>query len=413
MGTANPTAGYRSGSLDGSLWDVSRWSNINNPGQHEYNAWAASTQNQCGTSVQVAPDHDVNSCSGETVESVNDAANQSVLAMYPRQPFNFAGRTGVIEFDVSDNSLDAHGAWPTLAITDQPAPTPYGDMLSGAPVNARNSIGINFAGHQSGAGATPCVSVSSIWATSNYQPIGEPFNSDGCVAVSSSPTSLNHVEVQVSPTSLKVYMSNPGNPASTKLVADASFTLPLTQGLVWLEDVHYNGDKYCPAVEGEATQYGLSVCEQTDTFGWANLAFDGPVLPRDLGFDVADNNTPAGTAPSGQPMTNLAYPTPASLTLTNVHRVENATGAIITLNDSATGHETLTYTVNGHANTFDNSSTFNTSANSPSQSIALPVPLSELTDGTNSITISSTDGGVAFGNVDLVLLGAGGTVGPA
>jgi hypothetical protein len=410
MGTANPTTGYRSGSLNGNLWDVSRWSNITNFGQHEYDAWAASTQNQCGTSVQVAPDSDVNVCNGETVESVNDAQNQTVLAMYPRQPFNFAGRTGVIEFDVSDNSLDAHGAWPTLAITDQPVPTPYGDNLSGAPVNPRNSIGINFAGHQSGAGATPCVSVSSVWATTNYQPTGESFHSDGCVAVSNSPTSLNHVEVQVSPTSLKVYMSNPGNPASIQLVADASFTMPLTQGLVWLEDVHYNADKYCPSVEGISTQYGLSVCEQTDTFGWANLAFDGPVLPRDLGFDVADSNTPSGTAPSGQPMTNLAYTSPSTFTLTNVHGVENATGAIITLNYSVTSQATVTYTVNGHANTFDNSPTI---SGSPSQTIALPVPLSELTDGTNTIAVSVSQSGVAIGNVDLILLGAGGTVSPA
>jgi len=268
--------------------------------------------------------------------------------------------------------------------------------LSGAPVNARNSVGINF----TGSPTTKCIT-ASVWATVNYQPVNEPVHSDGCVPESTSVTSDNHVEVQINSTGLRVYMSNPGNPASTRLIANSTFNVPLTQGLVWLEDVHYNGNKYCPVT-----------CQQTDTFGWANLAFDGPVLPRDLGFDVADNTTPIGKAPSGQPMTNLAYPAPSTFTLTNVHGVENAAGAIIVLNYSGTSQATLTYTVNGHQNSFDNTPTINTATGSPSQTVAIPVPLDQVNDGTNTITMSVSQGGVAIGNVDLILLQAGGTVIP-
>ena len=88
--------------------------------------------------------NDVQICNGQVVESVNDSSNQTVLAMYPRQPFDFAGRTGVVEFDVSNNTQGPHGAWPAFALTDQPVPAPY-DILSGVANNARNSIGVSFA----------------------------------------------------------------------------------------------------------------------------------------------------------------------------------------------------------------------------------------------------------------------------
>ena len=70
---------------------VSRATNNNNESQGAYYDRAVSTQDQCGTNVQVAPDHDVNVCDGQMVESANDTGLQTILAAYPRQPFNFAG----------------------------------------------------------------------------------------------------------------------------------------------------------------------------------------------------------------------------------------------------------------------------------------------------------------------------------
>src|SRR5260370_557372 len=66
-----------------------------------------------------------------------------------------------------------------------------------------------------------------------------------------------------------------------KIAVISNMNLTLTRGLVWLEDVHYNGDKDGPD-------------QGTHTFTWDNLAFDGPILPRDLAFDVLDRLTPVG-----------------------------------------------------------------------------------------------------------------------
>jgi hypothetical protein len=404
LGTASPTPGTRSGALNGVLWGVSHASSFGNvTGGQDY-GWAASTQDQCGTNVTVAPPHDINICNNQLVESSNDSGGQTVLAMYPRQPFNFAGRTGIVEFDVSDNTQGIHAAWPTLVITDQPVPAPSGDE-SGLMDNARNSVGIDFDNLFNNSQS--CLT-ATIWDTQNYNFNFENTNRDGCVSTSPGPGVMNHVEVQINSGGVKVYMSQPANPASTQLVADASFPVPLSQGLVWLEDVHYNGDKFNS--------------QQTNTFTWAHLAFDGPVEPRDLGFDIPDNTTPAGTAANGLPMTNLGYQVPNSGSLTlnvaNVTGTANATAALITLTYWPLNPQTLTYSVNGNPPhqfpwPYTNDTNSIVGPTWVSQSVALPVPLTEIHDGTNTITLSTTDtNGVATANYDLILAGAGGTVPP-
>jgi hypothetical protein len=402
LGVSNPTAGSRSGSLNGLLWGVSHATSDSTPGVRY--RWAASTQDQCGTNVQVSPESDVNMCGNRLVESSNDSGGQTVLAMYPRQPFNFAGRTGTIEFDVSDNTQGIHAAWPTLVITDQPVPAPNGD-LSGLMDNARNSVGIDLDNLVNNSQS--CLT-ARVWSTANYVFNTEPTHMDGCVSTSPGPGVMNHVEVQINSTGVKVYMSQPGNPASTTLVTDSTFTVPLSQGLVWMEDVHYNGAKFNS--------------QQTNTFTWANLAFDGPLEPRDLGFDVLDNTAPGGAALNGLPKTNLGYQVPGGSSLTldipNVTGVANATGALVTLTYWPLNAQTLTLSVNGNAPIqfpwpYANDTNSIVGPTWVSQSVAVPVPLSEVHNGTNTITMSTSDGsGVATGNYDLILQGAGGIVAP-
>jgi len=344
------------------------------------------------------------------VEAVNDSGAQTVLAAYPRQPFDFAGRTGTVAFDVSDNTQGAHAAWPAFAITDQPVPAPY-DLLPGVADNARNSVGVSFAQINTDCcSANPpppptCVGVDKIYDTVNYQANDLPFRQDGCVKPSSGPGVNNHVEVQVSASGVKVYMADAGDPSTLRLVADASFSVPLSRGLVWLEDVHYNGDKFNS--------------QQTNTFTWDNVGFDGPVLARDLGFDVLDNTDPGGTAQNGLPMNNLGYLIPAgqgqslSLAVPNVHGTAGAVGALLELTYWPEAAQQLTYSVNGNAPhvfawPFANTPTY------VSQTVAMPVPLAEVHDGTNTVTISTSDtaNGVTTANYDLILAGAGGVVTP-
>ena len=87
--------------------------------------WVPVQENRCGTTVQVQPENDVTICNGQSVEATNDDATVTSLAMYPKQPFDIAGRTGTVVFDVSNNSQGTHAAWPEFWYTDQPVPAPF------------------------------------------------------------------------------------------------------------------------------------------------------------------------------------------------------------------------------------------------------------------------------------------------
>ena len=100
----------------------------------------------------------------------------------------------------------------------------------------------------------------------------------GCVKASSGPGNMNHFELRVSQHEIDVYGTDAGNTTGpmTELAVISNMSLTLTRGLMWMEDVHYNGDKDGPD-------------QGTHTFTWDNVGFDGPTLPRDLAFDAPDN----------------------------------------------------------------------------------------------------------------------------
>src|ERR1051325_4304576 len=119
--TANP-AGSRSGDLNGVLWGVSRTTSNDNPSQGNYYGWNASHLNRCGTTVAVGTPRDVQICNGTLVESMSDEGAVTMLAMYPKQPMDFAGRLGHVVMDIANDTQGSHMAWPEIVITDQPVP---------------------------------------------------------------------------------------------------------------------------------------------------------------------------------------------------------------------------------------------------------------------------------------------------
>ena len=154
--------GTRSGDLNSTVWGVSRQLGNSNLGQGQYDAALPTTLQKCGQSVQVIPPNDVAICNGQVAESVTDGVgvdNGTVtdLAMYPKQPFDIAGRTGTIAFDVSDDSHGNHRAWPELWYTDQPVPSPF-DHFSSLQSVPKNGFGVRFAALlPSGAAGLPGV----------------------------------------------------------------------------------------------------------------------------------------------------------------------------------------------------------------------------------------------------------------
>lgn len=400
--------GNRSGQLNGTVWGVSHVTGDQNLGQPA-NGWPSVTLSICGSTQTIKPPNDIFICNGQLVEGQDDNQTVTAITMYPKQPFDFAGRTGKVTFDVSNNSAGSHSAWPEFWITDKPVPSPFTHESSLQSV-PQNGLGIRFAGFSNGQcpeGSPAYVGVDSAITVSNY--VGnDTFNGGNlalqgldCVKASTSPTSLNHYEIDVAQNQIDVYGTDAGTVAPLKHLASIpNANLSFTRGLIWIEDAHYNGSKF-----GN---------QGTNTFTWDNVGFDGPVLPQDRTYDIPDNTTPDGTDPNtGAPVTNLGYFIQGGQTHTFTFTGVDADaggGALLTYGFyyQANGPWNVNYSVNGHPHTLPWPYPY-TQDVSP-QTIAIPLNVTELFDGTNTISLTPAQSMNVF-NVDLVAVGAGGIQG--
>lgn len=379
---AYPDSTSRTGDLDAELWGVSR-SGAYSGGQLDQ--WYAATLN----GAKVSAPNDVRVIGGKLTEAVNDGFYQTILAMYPKQPFNFAGRTGTAVFDVSADTAGSHAAWPEFWITDQPVPYPNETSLSAHAPQARNSFGVKLHAQCTGTAANTVtggdqayVSVGSMSVTRNYVYSDVGMTIDGCVREGTA-AALNHFEVRVSPTSVTVWGSDPGG-ANLRQIAHANVAMPLTQGLIWIEDVHYNACKF------------NNQCDHQ--FTWDNVGFDGPKTYRDLTFDIPDR--PASGSNWG-----LGWNVGSGVTLTvnGVHHGDKVpTGAYIVFGLHNDNRQIPNVSVNGSPPI----STPFPAGVSYQESMAVPIDPALLHDGAN--TIRFTAGSTTYvDNVNAVLVNAG------
>lgn len=419
--TAPAGTGTRSGDLNGTVWGVSRALGQQNFGQGQYAATAPTQMDKCGTTVTVQPPNDVAICNGQVTEAVNDQGIVTSLAMYPKQPFDIAGRTGTMSFDVSNDSHGNHTAWPEIWYTDTPAPDPFTHFESLQEIPA-NAVGIRFenacvAGNTSCLGAYPgvpsgpWVTVGSADVVTNYVsndtmfgPVAPTLNVQVLDAVRppSGPGQNNHFEIRFSTNQIDVYGTDAGTVAPLRhLAVITNFTMPLTRGLLWMEDGHYNGNK-----EG--------IDQGTHTFTWDNFGFDGPRLPRDLTFDALDANTPTPGYP-GLFNEGWNVPTDGTTTLT-VHtlpitaaNIAAGSGAALLVNTYSYNPVTLQYKINGGAwQTAPWPYPCLTAGYcAQDRTAALAVNKADVVVGVNTIQFKSNDA-TSVSNIDLALLGAGG-----
>ena len=326
----------------------------------------------------------------------------TTLAMYPKSPFDIAGRVGTVSFDVSNNSQGNHAAWPEFWYTDLPVPAPFTHETSWQAV-PRNGFGIRFAGCTDGnskettcSGGTGSVGVDSAIVVNNYVP-NDSFNGGNLKVVGygsvtkSLPGQHNHYELRIAQTGIDVYGTNAYTGtldlAATPLVhiASISAALSLTRGLIWLEDVHYNGNKFNT--------------QRVNTFTWDNVGFDGPVIASDLTFDVPDCVCGSGRTLDGVDGINLGWAVPITGTLTlhttsmTAANIAAASKALLTFNYFGTAPLTIRYALNGNL----------------AHTLAWPFPI-ELQPGPDTVSFSA-DSPAILANVDLVLAGAGGISG--
>ena len=372
----------RTGDLNATLWGVSRI------GSFKDNTFYPATLTGCGATQKVLPPNDVRICNGRLFDasmdlSPEDDGGQIGLAMYPKQPFDIAGRTGTVVFDVSADANSVHSAWPEFWWTDQPVPAPHGHLTTAAPY-ARNSFGFAVAQACGSNGTT----VSAMQVTRNYAFDDLPFTTVGCIAKGSATGQLNHFEVKINQNRVEVWATNPGA-SDIQLLAYADNTnITMTRGLIWIEDVHYNACKFATDMQ----------CDHQ--LGWDNVGFDGPTPYRDLSFDVPDGKT---TNPNGVQLGYTAGPTPLAVKTVPVYRLQTPTSALVTLNWWPYNQFVPSIRINGGpwhdtAWPFD-SETFTW------RTIAIPVPASETIDGPNTIEIKAGEN-VLVANINLILIAA-------
>jgi hypothetical protein len=417
---APDNTGTRSGDLNGVLWGVSRTVGSVNFGG-SYNAVAPTQLVTCSGTTVVSPPHDVMICNGQLREASNDnpsgvfeAGNVTVLAMYPKQPFDFAGRTGTIGFDVSNDTHGIHGTWPEFWITDKPSPAPFAHFATWEAL-PQFGFGLRFAGftNASGQGAT-CpegngyVGVDSAIVINNY--VENDTANGGNLALSGidcikeaaqASGQMNHYEVRVSQAQIDVYGTDAGTTSPLKHLATiTNANLGFTRGLIWIEDVHYNADK--------ADIANPSLSERQHTWVWDNVGFDGPFTYRDLSFDALDNTTVNSDLTVNLGKLSLANQT-ATWNVLGMPANPTAEAVRVLFNFFPyTPPTVLTVTVNGHAHPtpwpYPDTLGFSW------RTYAVTIPITDLVTGTNVVALGG-DQTLVTSNIDIVLVNAGVSVG--
>jgi hypothetical protein len=428
----NPGIPSRTGDLDPNVWGVSR--------ANGDNSWTATRVDACnGLTAPSAKDLII--CNGQLRQATNDNHFVTVLAMYPKQPFDFAGRTGTVAFDVSNDTQGTHAAWPEFWITDTPVPTPFTHGTSWISF-PQNGLGIRFGANAEIGQYGTCPNGNNLdkrrWTVDSaviirnygYEDLtGDSFGPtsgmnvtvNDCVTSSPGPNgALNHVEIRVAQNLLEVWASDAGSTVLRKIATITNPNLSFSRGLVWIQDAHYNASKGACAANGVPSN---PVCQTEHTFTWDNIAFDGPFTYRDFSYDALDNNT---TPDSSGKMDIVKSAQPNQLTTWNVLNMPaNPQAAAVRVLFNWTTYfrnvpNNLIVKVNGHAHTVpypypanDTQAGDGTAFGVSSwRTYPLTIPITELVAGTNVVEIGTDiqNDSTLVANVNIVLVDVPGGV---
>jgi hypothetical protein len=377
---ATPDTAGRSGDLDAAIWGVSRLGTSVNASQGYLNRFAPATLTGCGLTVLARAPRDVRVCSGRAIAAVNDidpniGGGQAVVAMYPKQPFDIAGRTGTVVFDISADAEGGHAAWPEFWWTDQPVPAP--SVVSGISSIARNALGVSF--------ALPCannqVGVDIIKVARSYMSANQSFTNGACITKGSATGALNHFEVKISQSRVEVWGTDAGSSVLKLMATVDNANLTMTRGLIWVENVHYNACKFNTQCDHE--------------FAFDNIGFDGPAPYRDLSFDVPDNTSPDGLGWQVDAATTAVQTVP-------VYRLQTPTAGLVTFNWYPQEQAVPSFRLNGGP-WHDTAWPFST-VTYEWRTIGVSVPVSEIHDGVNTIEFKYPQGATVVANVNAILI---------
>jgi hypothetical protein len=371
----NP-GGNRNGGLDGTRFSVSRWRTEQSP-----------DGNQHVTEGPVPPS-DVRVEGGRVVLDVG-SQNYGDTLVRINQPFDVAGRTGTVNFDVvlhrpSGSQVGLWG-WPTFMFLADPysVPSYRDDNAAGPTPNA--GVVLHFP-WECGA---PLVRTYQGGAETDDR---SAWHFGDCTGLpTTAPGALNRVRLRISQSALEVCVSNAGQ-TSPQHCWDYGINLGFTRGFLYFGGHNHATDKY-----GGGPVW---------TTVFDNISFDGPVVATARVSQVS--NGPGRDIGYGLPQQGSS---PLTVTLPNV----NATGAVSArlvlsfradqISNQNYAAWRLNYSLNG--GTTHSIAVPQAGSGTAGNLFSIPVDLAELQAGNNTLRLTGTGFYAGYqpyvGNIDLVI----------
>jgi hypothetical protein len=343
----------------------------------------------------------------------DDSGSAAVVAARSLRLFDFSQGTETLTFNAIATTSGSHTNWIGLFIGDQPVPNPQPSdwPVAGAASLPRNGLYFalddtncvtagagtgRFAGDTNRGGS----GVGNLTVINNYQEIGIDTPRD-CIQVQGS--HLNNFQVKLSKTHIKISGAdaptgddegiNERGPNFHTLV-DTDINLNFDKGYVYLEMGAYNAGK-------EFDLYGSTDVHNT---AWSSVGWTGPVHPAQRAYSAPNANFFPGDGGEVAAGWFLDDPnSPKKFTLTGVD-LTNAQAAWLTFSTecaSVGGPLQIMYQVNNSPqHIFIDPKNNQCWADNSS---IVPVPLSDLKNGTNTITLGAVNFSFGLVNVDLLV----------
>lgn len=386
--------GGRAGALDDARWTVARLGF----GCAYTFSFPETPLNLCGVWKTVAPGGaDSQFCVNEDneprwAEGFDDNTDFNYLSARIRQPFDFEGRTGTIQWQADARTAGGHGWWTEAWITAEPVPGPNlhdPDQL----VTSKEALAIVFdlncgmSAAGLGTAGSGLVGVSRISVvhdhafTHKYDPFAGPLGNKRCVKTTQN--AMNTFHVKLSKNRVEIWASDAGS-AELRQIAEADIDLGFTRGYVNLSHVHYNAHK------AEVTTF--------QSYQWAHVAFDGPQLAVPRAYEIADPLSKVHTSCLDKDSFHIAYgvtdastfdvgagpDTPVTLKFTDVDPTGGVSARLNFNTTYVARGDTLKYRLNGKGwHDYAIPSTYVTTWER--QGFSVPVPVVDLVKGDNTV----------------------------
>jgi hypothetical protein len=396
--------GGRAGALDDAHWSMSRLGF----GCAYAFAFPETPVNLCGVWKTVEPGGaDSQFCLNEDneprwSEGFDDNTDFNYLSARIRQPFDFEGRTGTIQWEADARTSGSHGWWTETWITADPVPGPNlhdPDQL----VTSKEALGISLdlncgvsAAGKGTAGAglvgvSRILSVHEYTFTHKYDPFTGPQANARCVKTEQN--KMNRFQIKLAKNRVEVWASDAGT-TDLKRIAEADIDLGFTRGYVHFSHVHYNAHK------AEVTTF--------QSYQWAHVAFDGPQISVPRAHEIADPLSKVHTDCLDRDVFRIAYgvtdnvvfdigagpKTPAALKFTGVDPTGGVAARINFNTTYVAPGDTLAYRLNGKEwHHYEMPAAYKTAF--ARQGFSVPVPVTDLVPGDNTVEFG-TDSNPGF-----------------